>query len=72
MSVNLSYVTQAERIARNETLKGGQWSTTMKLEVRRSLCERNGRRAEKKTARYRKGKNTMIWKRQGGIFEMGK
>jgi hypothetical protein len=27
------------------------------------------RRAEKKTVRYGKGKNTMKWKRQGDIFE---
>ena len=30
------------------------------------------RRAEKKTVSYGKGKNTMKWKRQGDIFEMGK
>ena len=30
------------------------------------------RTVEKKTVRYGKGKNTMKWKRQGDIFEMGK
>jgi hypothetical protein len=30
------------------------------------------RRAEKKTVRDGKGKNTMKWKRQGDILEMGK
>jgi hypothetical protein len=42
------------------------------LEGRRSLCERNGQESREKTARYAKEKNTMIWKCQEDIFEMGK
>jgi len=56
MSANLSYVTETDRIARKETLKCGEWRTTMKLEVRRSLCERNGQDSREE--------NSEVWERE--------
>jgi len=64
MSVSLSYVTETERIAQKETLKCDEWRTTMKLEVRRSLCERNGQDSTEETSE--------VWEREKYDMEMSR